>query len=55
MYVHIVIYLPVHRPDSSHVTALLTADLVVGELEGGNELVQEERRCGDGNPLPEQR
>ena len=48
-------YLPVHRPNGSHVTALLTADLVVGELEGGHELVQEEGGGGDGNPLPEQR
>ena len=45
-------HVPVHGANSSEVAALGAADLGLGELEGGNQLVQEERGRGDCDPLP---
>lgn len=45
-------HVPVHGADSSEVAALGAADLGLGELEGGHQLVQEERGRGDRDPLP---
>ena len=46
-------HVPVHGADSGEVAALGAADLGLGELEGGHQLVQEERGCGDRHPLPD--